>query len=48
MVFAAPRTLGELRKHYHKMTRRALRKELGKGLAGNPPEAILAALREKL
>jgi protein required for attachment to host cells len=48
VVFAAPRTLGELRKHYHKMTERALRKEVSKDLVGKPPASILAALREKL
>ena len=48
LVFiAAPRTLGELRKHYHKMTERALLKEVSKDLVGKAPDAILAALREK-
>jgi protein required for attachment to host cells len=47
VVIAAPRTLGELRKHYHKLTQRALRKEVSKDLVGKPPETILAALREK-
>lgn len=46
VVFAAPRTLGELRKHYHKMTGRALRKEINKDLTGHKPPEILAALRE--
>jgi protein required for attachment to host cells len=46
VIFAAPRTLGELRKHYHKLTERALRKEVNKDLIGKPPETILAALRE--
>jgi protein required for attachment to host cells len=47
VVVAAPRTLGELRKHYHKLTDRALRKEVSKDLVGMTPVAILAALREK-
>lgn len=47
VVFAAPRTLGELRKHYHKMTTRALLKEVNKDFTGKQPDAILAALREK-
>lgn len=46
-VVAPPRTLGELRKHYHKLTERALRKEVNKDLIGTAPETILAALREK-
>lgn len=47
VVFAAPRTLGELRKHYHKLTDRALLKEVSKDLTGKKPPEILAALREK-
>jgi protein required for attachment to host cells len=47
VVFAAPRTLGELRKHYHKLTERALLKEVNKDLTGHKPPEILAALREK-
>ncbi len=46
VVIAAPRTLGELRKHYHKQTVGVLRKELAKDLIGRQPDAILAALRE--
>lgn len=46
VVFAAPRTLGELRKHYHKMTERALIKEYNKDLVGRPADDVLAALRE--
>lgn len=46
VVFADPRTLGELRKHYHKMTEQALLKEYHKDLVGRPPEQIIAALRE--
>ncbi|HCF25425.1 MULTISPECIES: host attachment protein [unclassified Novosphingobium] len=47
VVVAPPRTLGELRKHYHKMTGRAVIKELHKDLIGKQPSDILIALREK-
>jgi protein required for attachment to host cells len=47
VVIAPPRTLGELRKHYHKMTERAVIKELHKDLIGKQPSDILIALREK-
>lgn len=46
VVFAAPRTLGELRKHYRKATEQAVLKEYHKDLLGRPPEQIVAALRE--
>ena len=46
VVFAAPRTLGELRKHWHKQTERALLKEYHKDLIGRQPTDIVAALRE--
>ncbi len=48
VVIAPPRTLGELRKHYHKLTERALLKELHKDLIGKQPRDILQALREKV
>jgi protein required for attachment to host cells len=47
VVFAPPRTLGELRKHYHKLTTQALVKEYHKDLVGRPKAEIVAALREK-
>jgi protein required for attachment to host cells len=47
VVFAPPRTLGELRKHYHKLTGRAVIKEVHKDLIGKQPTEILLALREK-
>lgn len=47
VVIAAPRTMGELRRHYHKQTEHALLVELAKDLNGHPPADILAALREK-
>jgi protein required for attachment to host cells len=48
VVIAPPRTLGELRKHYHKLTERALIKELHKDLIGKQPRDIVEALREKV
>ncbi|MFM2301119.1 MAG: hypothetical protein RLZZ84_855 [Pseudomonadota bacterium] len=47
VMIAPPRTLGEVRKHYHKQTEQAVIKELGKDLIGKPADAILLALREK-
>lgn len=47
VIFAAPRTLGELRKHYHKVTAGALRKEYHKDLVGRPKAEIVKALREQ-
>ena len=46
VVIAPPRTLGELRRHYHKQTEQAVAKELHKDLVGKKPNEILAALRE--
>ena len=39
--------MGEMRRHYHKQTEQALRKELHKDLVGKQPADIVAALREK-
>jgi len=47
VIFAAPRTLGELRKHFHKLTAKALIGEVSKDLVGRKPAEIVAALREK-
>lgn len=47
VVIAAPRTLGELRRHYHKQTEKVLLRELSKDLVGRKAPEILAALREK-
>ncbi|WP_336976975.1 host attachment family protein [Altererythrobacter fulvus] len=47
VVIAAPRTLGELRKHYHKQTEHALLGEFHKDLVGHKPEDILEALKAK-
>lgn len=46
VVIAAPRTLGEMRKHYHKQTERAVAKEVAKDMIGRQPADLLAALRE--
>ena len=47
VIFAPPRTLGEMRRHYHKQTEKSLLKEVAKDLIGKKPADILAALREK-
>ena len=45
IVIAPPRTLGEMRRHYHKLTEQALVKELNKDLIGKKAPDILVALR---
>lgn len=47
VVIAPPRTLGELRRHYHKQTEQALVSELAKDLIGQQPREIMDHLREK-
>lgn len=47
VVIADPRTLGELRQHYHKATEHVLHGELHKDLVGQPPQHIIEALRAK-
>ena len=47
VVIAAPRTLGEMRQHYHKQTEHALVSELAKDLVGRQPGEILEQLRNK-
>lgn len=44
MVIAAPRTLGELRKHYHKELEAVLEGELSKDLVGHAVADIEAAI----
>ena len=44
MVIAAPKTLGELRKHYHKALEAVLVGELAKDLGGRPVGEIEAAV----
>ena len=45
VVIAAPRTLGELRRHYHKQLEAVLLRELSKDLIGHKGPDIIAALR---
>lgn len=47
VVIAAPRTLGEMRRHYHKQLETVLRGELAKDLSGRKGPEIVAALRGK-
>ena len=44
VVIAAPRTLGELRKHYHKTVSAVLRQELSKDLTGHSAADIQKTL----
>lgn len=44
VVIAAPKTLGELRKHYHKQLEAVLEGELSKDLVGRPVAEIEAAI----
>jgi protein required for attachment to host cells len=46
VLFASPRTLGEMRRHYHKLTEQALLTEYHKDLVGRQPAEIIRALRE--
>ena len=45
VIIAAPRTLGEMRRHYHKQLERILMGELAKDLSGRNGPEILAALK---
>jgi len=47
VLIAAPRTLGEMRRHYHRQLQQVLLGELAKDLAGRNGSDILAALRGK-
>lgn len=47
VIIAPPRTLGELRRHFHKQTEQAIMHELNKDYVGKPPSEVLEALREK-
>lgn len=40
IVIAAPRTLGELRKHYHKTLSAILLVEIAKDLTGHPADDV--------
>jgi len=44
LVIAAPKTLGELRKHWHKETQGRLAGEIAKDLTGHNSEQIAAAI----
>lgn len=44
LIIADPRTLGELRKHFHDTLTAKLIGQLAKDLVGRPPEAIKAAI----
>ena len=44
IIIAPPKTLGELRKHYHKEVSRRLTGELDKDLTGHPIDQIEKAL----
>lgn len=45
VIIASPRTLGEMRQHYHGQLEKVLRGELSKDLAGRGGDQILTALR---
>lgn len=47
VVVASPRTLGEMRRHYHKQLEAALVVELSKNLIGKSGPELLAALQDK-
>ena len=46
MIIADPRTLGELRKHFHDVLAAKLIGQLAKDLSGRSPEAIQAAIAD--
>jgi len=45
VVIAPPRSLGELRRHYHKQTEVVLLREVAKELSGRKAADVLAALK---
>lgn len=47
VIVASPRTLGEMRRHYHKQLQAALVAEVSKDLVGKSGPEILLALRSK-
>ncbi len=47
IVIAAPRTLGEMRRHYRKQLEQVIVHELAKDLTAKKPPEVLAALRVK-
>ena len=46
VIIADPRSLGEMRKRYHKQLEAALVKELSKTLTGHPAADVLKALKD--
>lgn len=44
VIIAAPKMLGEMRKHYHKTLEAKILKEISKDLTGQPMDAIAKAL----
>jgi len=47
VIIASPRTLGEMRRHYHERLKAALIGELHKEFTGRSGESVLEALRGK-
>ncbi|WP_309752531.1 host attachment protein [Novosphingobium sp.] len=47
VIFASPKTLGEMRRHYHKLTEQAVIEEFNKDYVGKALAEIVAALRAK-
>jgi len=47
VVIAAPRALGEMRKHYHKALTERLLGEIAKDLTGHPVSAVENAIRSE-
>lgn len=45
VIIADPRSLGEMRRHYHQQLRKALICELARTMTGWPPEKIVKAVR---
>lgn len=45
VIIAAPRTLGEMRKHYHKQLQAVLACDVAKDLVGRPGPEVVEALR---
>jgi len=46
IIIAAPKVLGEMRKHYHKEVSSRLKAEISKDLTGHPPGKIEAILKD--
>ena len=46
VIIAPPRTLGEMRKHYHRKLREVVRKEVAKELVAFNPHDFMHVLRE--